>query len=234
MLLAWWVAVCVAAAQLLAPGWFRGVAVYGIRGQVMTYAELQAQIADYLHRTDLSAPLLGFIEKARVRIGRDLRSLEQEATTTLTGPTGAAFTLPAAFMELIRAESDGVPLRSVNPHELAFWESTPSAQVYAIRGREMTVPGATEVFIWYYVIEAKLTSGSTEHPTMAAHPQVWLAASMLEAGLYTADQELLQTWSNVYSSEVAAVNARAKRSRAGTAPATINSGAYSTFGEAVN
>jgi hypothetical protein len=203
----------------------------------MQYSALQAEIADYLHRSDLATPILGFIEKARIRIGRDLRSAEQELTATLTTPVDGEFTLPVApvaFAELIRAEAAGVPLRSVNPHELSYWATVASGQVYCLRNTKIVVPGATTVLIWYYTIEPTLTTGTTEHPTMAAHPQVWLAASMLEAALYTADNELLQVWSDVYASEVAAVNARAKRRREGTAPAVVASNSDVSFGEARN
>lgn len=200
----------------------------------MNYTALQADIAAYLHRTDLTTPIQGFIEKARLRIARDLRSLEQEQTTTLTGPTADVFTLPATLMELRRVEADGVPLRSVNPHELAYWLDAESPQVYSVRGRYLTAPGATTVDIWYFATEAALVSGSTEHPTMAAHPQVWMLASLLEAGLYTRDWELMDRCTAQYAAEVTEINKRAEKARQGTGPAVVHSDQYSTFMEAAN
>lgn len=200
----------------------------------MNYTTLQADIADYLHRTDLTTQIQSFIERARVRIGRDLRSLEQETAATLSSPSNGEFTLPTDFLELRRASSDSRPLRAVSVAELDFWRSAGSPQVYAIRQRTIVVPGATTVDIWYYKLEAALSSGSTEHPTMAAHPQVWLAASMVEAALYLTDAELLQFWSGSYDAEVRAINAKAARGRFGPATAAINSDAYVTFGEAGN
>jgi hypothetical protein len=200
----------------------------------MNYATLQADVAAYLHRSDLSTVIPSFIEKARIRIGRDLRVLELEQTATLTSPTNSVFTLPAAFRELRRAYSNGIPLRAVNPHELQYWTSLTTPQVYCIRGGTITVPGASTVDIWYFAIEAPLTNGSTEHPTMAAWPQVWLAAAMLEASLYTNDVDALAQWSGVYDAEVAAANRRAERARQGTAPASITSDANVSFFEAPN
>lgn len=198
----------------------------------MNYGILKSDTADYLHRSDLSSQIVKFIEKARVRIGRDLRVLEMEQLATLTGPTDSIFDLPADFQELRRATSAGIPLRSVNPHELDYWTSLTSPQVYSIRGRKMTVPGATTVDLWYFAIEAALASDSTEHPTMAAYPQIWQAAALLEAALFTNDAELLATWSGIYDAEVAAANRKAERARQGTAPAVIASDSYSAFMEA--
>lgn len=200
----------------------------------MNYGVLKSDTADYLHRSDLTTQIPKFIEKARQRIMRDLRALELEQAATLTGPTNSVFALPADFQELRRVYSNGVPLRSVNPHELQYWTSLTSPQVYCIRGRNLTVPGATTVDIWYYAAEATLTSDATEHPTMAAHPQLWQAATLYEAALFVTDAELTATWSAVYRDEVERINSRANRARVGTAPASINSDAYGTFMEARN
>lgn len=200
----------------------------------MNYGQLKTDVALYLHRGDLTAVIPSFIEKARLRIGRDLRVLELEQTATLSSPTDSVFTLPADYMELRRAYSNGIPLRGVNPHELQYWTSLSTPQVYAIRGREITVPGATTVDVWYFAQEATLTVDGTEHPTMAAWPQIWLAAAMLEASLYNNDTEALAQWTGTYDAEVAAANRRAERARQGTAPATILSDSNSSFFEARN
>jgi hypothetical protein len=186
-----------------------------------TYTELQADVASYLHRTDVTTPITEFIEKARLRVARDLRSLEQETTTTLTSPTNGVFTLPSNFVELRRASSAGVPLRPVNQGEADYWASSSAPAVYAIHGRNLWAPGATTVDITYFAIEAALTSGATEHPTMAAHPQIWLYASLAEAGLYTRDWDLMDRMAQAYGAEVREINARAEWARTGPAPSVV-------------
>lgn len=200
----------------------------------MNYGQLKADVASYLHRADLTTVIPSFIEKARIRIGRDLRVLELEQVAGLTVPVNGAFALPPDFLELRRAYSNGIPLRAVNPHELQYWSSLTTPQVYCIRGRQITVFGATTVDIWYFAQEAALTLDATEHPTMAAWPQVWLAASMLEACLYLNDTGALAQWTGTYDAEVALANRRAERARQGTAPATIGSDYNVSFFEARN
>jgi hypothetical protein len=198
----------------------------------MNYTALQADVAAHLHRSDLATPIQGFIERGRVRLMRDLRVAELEAAATLVG--GSPFNLPAACQEVRRVSSSGTPLRQVPPHELDYWASASSGQVYAIYGRVLDAPGADEVDIWYFAAEPQLTSGTTEHPTMAAYPQLWIAAAMLEASLFLNDRESLQQWTAVYDAEVTLANRRAERLRQGTAPATISSDYYTTFAEAPN
>ena len=187
-----------------------------------TYTALQADVAAYLHRTDLTTEIQGFIEKARLRVARDLRSLEQETVATLTGPTASVFALPTDFMEARKVHSEGVPLRAINFDEIAYWSSSSSPYVFAIYGRNLWVPGATKIQLGYFQIEATLTSGGTEHPTMAAFPQVWLYASLAEAGLFTRDFELMDRTAGAYSAEVEAINQRAELARQGPAPSMIS------------
>ena len=52
---------------------------------ITDYASLKTTIADYLHRSDLSdAIIANFIQLGEVRLNRNLRVLQQEATATLT------------------------------------------------------------------------------------------------------------------------------------------------------
>jgi hypothetical protein len=188
---------------------------------VSTYTALQADVASYLHRSDLTTPIQGFIEKTRLRIGRDLRSLEQEAVSTLTSPTADVFALPTDFQEATKVHSAGVPLRPVNFSEITYWTAADSPYVYCIYGRNIWVPGATTISLGYFKVEATLSSGSTEHPTMAAHPQIWLYASLAEAGLYTRDWDLMDRMTMAYREEVRLVNQRAEWARTGPAPSVV-------------
>lgn len=187
-----------------------------------TYTELQADIASYLHRTDLTTPIVEFIEKARLRIGRDLRALELETTATLTSPTADVFALPTDFMEARKVHSGGVSLRAVNFDEISYWTAADSPYVYCIYGRNIWVPGATTVDLVYFKVDATLTSGSTEHASMAAWPQIWLFASLAEAALYIRDWDLMDRMTALYQQEVQAANQRAELARQGPAPSMIS------------
>ncbi len=194
----------------------------------MNYTALQTAVVDYLHRTDISSgsptKCQDFIERARVRIGRELRSTEQIVTSTLSSFTNSVAALPTDWMEMVAVTSDSRPLRSVNQHELVYWESSATAAVYAIYNRNIKIPGATSADITYYRQEAALSSGATEHPTMAAHPQLWIYAAVREGAIWTHDLDLAQVMDQAFKDEVAQINAAASMGRYGIAPATIDSG----------
>jgi hypothetical protein len=106
--------------------------------------------------------------------------------------------------------------------------------VYAVYNRNIHIPGASSADIWYFRQEAALSSGATEHPTMAAHPQLWVYAAVREGAIFTHDIDLASAMNEAYEAEVAQINATAERARFGPAPATIDSDRYVTFGEASN
>lgn len=186
----------------------------------MNYTTLQADVASYLHRTDLTTPITSFIERARVRIGRDLRSAEQITTTTLSSFTNSIAALPTDFQAMLRVESSGRALRPVSQAEIAYWSNTARGEVYTIANRNINIPGATSADLWYYRQEATLSSGATEHATMAAHPQVWLLASLAEGHLYVQDTEEYGKVVELFMAEVTAINRAHKRLQVGPAPAT--------------
>lgn len=188
----------------------------------MNYTALQTEVGVYLDRTDLTETDL--IERARCRIGTELRSLEQITTATLSSFTNDVAALPAGFQEMIEVRSADVPLRPVNYHELGYWLSATSPCVYAIYGRNIHIPGATSADIWYFGQEAALSSGSTEHPTMAAFPQLWIYAAVAEGARLEKNWDLADRMELAYISLRDTINAQAQRARFGPAPAVIDSG----------
>lgn len=194
----------------------------------MNYTALQTAVVDYLHRSDISSgsptKCQDFIERARVRIGRELRSTEQIVTSTLSSFTNSVAALPTDWMEMVTVSSDSRPLRAVMQHELTYWASSAIPAVYAIYNRNISIPGATSADITYYRQEAALSSGSTEHPTMAAHPQLWIYAAVREGAIWTHDLDLAQIMDQAFKDEVAQINSAASMGRYGIAPATIDSG----------
>ena len=63
----------------------------------MNNQELQQLIADYLHRTDLAALLPTWIDMARQRIGRDLRSQYNQVVLDPFSTTAQISPLPADY-----------------------------------------------------------------------------------------------------------------------------------------
>lgn len=74
----------------------------------MSYAQLQTDIADYLHRTDLTADIPTFISRAEAYMFRELQAKELQLSVSGT-TTGGYAALPADFGSVSRVviASDG-------------------------------------------------------------------------------------------------------------------------------
>jgi hypothetical protein len=105
--------------------------------------------------------------------------------------------------------------------------------VFLIEGDSLWAPGTTSVDLTYWGADAAFSSGSDTRDSLTYHPSLWIAGAMVEAALWTQDQELLALWSARYDSEVAKVNARADAARF-LNPAVVNSDLYVSFGESRN
>jgi hypothetical protein len=198
----------------------------------MTYLELRNLVAGALHRTDLAAELPGFVDRARLKINNDLRTVEQERNA------GAAVTdniapLPPDLLELRQVSSDGRPLRYVGLHEVDLWWRSGRARVYSLHGAELIVPGADNVELSYIGAEAPFLADGEQRATLTAYPHIWLSACMIEAGLFLRDQGLVETWAAQYQAGVEAAN-RASRRRRVVQPGLVLSDAVIAWGEARN
>jgi hypothetical protein len=187
----------------------------------MNYTALQAAVSEYLDRTDLTETDL--IERARCRIGTELRSLEQVTTANVTSFSNYVAALPTNFQQMIKVSSGGVDLRAVSYHELQYWTSLATPAIYAVYGRNIYCPAATTVNIVYYQQEAALSSGTTEHATMAAFPQLWIYAAVAEGARIEKNWELADRMELAYQQLRDTINAQASRAQYGPAPAVIDS-----------
>lgn len=78
-----------------------------------TYADLQAQIANWLARDDLTSYIPDFIRLFECAAARKLKVRLQNTTTTLTPSSGVA-TLPTDFLGVRRLTWTGSPIQELS------------------------------------------------------------------------------------------------------------------------
>lgn len=190
----------------------------------MTRGELEQMIADYLHRTDLTAEIPGFIELATARIGRDLRSTWNTQYTVIT-VSSDPYILPLDFQTIrslaVKADRGPVSLRSVGTHELNKFGNSGEPQVYNIRGRNLAIKPyqARDYEIEYFARPPALVSAASENDVLTQLPYLYLYASLYEAWVYLQDEQLAQAMLSIYTSETDIVNREDAKARTGDAPA---------------
>lgn len=155
-----------------------------------TYAELQAAVASWLHRTDLSASVPDFITLAESRIARDLR-LTRQITSVDLALTAAAPTvaLPSDWLSfrslrLLVPDTDLGYLSG--PQFVARYPATDTGapQHYTIEGATLrlgpTPDAAGTVAASYFARVAALSVTSTNW-LLTAHPGLYLFGALAEA-----------------------------------------------------
>lgn len=183
-----------------------------------TYTDLQASIATWLKRDDLTSVIPDFIALAESRLMRDLRLRQQITSTTLTTVAGQqSVTLPTDFLEF-----ENVSLRSSQTRSLSYapvehidtkypTEYTGTPAVYAIEGQTMLLgPTPDAVYSLPVIYYAKWPALSVT-PTnwlLTNHPGLYLFASLAEAQPYMLDDQRIAVWESKYQAVMAQVQSK--------------------------
>ena len=168
------------------------------------YTDLQAAVANHLHRNDLTAIIPDLIALAESRIARTVRvgAMENRATGTSSGQT---ISLPAGFLELrslqITVGGDTKTLKYATPENIGSSEGEP--QFYSIIGDNIYLSpyGSYSYVLNYYKKFDPLATTATNW-LLSNAPEVYLYGTLVEAAPYVLDNELLATYSQLFTSSV--------------------------------
>lgn len=183
------------------------------------YTDLQASIASYLHRTDLSVQIVDFIALAEARIARDLRLRSQVTTATLTTTANSqAVALPTGWLENENVSLTGtlpVNLRYANIEYLdtaypdGYSPSRPA--VYSIEGNNMllgpTPDAAYTIALLYYKKMDALAVTPTNF-LLTTHPSIYLFAALAEACTFLEEDARVSLWEAKYKKDLADVQSK--------------------------
>ncbi|WP_104662849.1 phage adaptor protein [Ensifer adhaerens] len=171
----------------------------------MDYAGLQAALADWAARTDVTATIPSFVEFSTAMFNHGipdkgvapLRVREMEAIATLT-PSSGAVTLPADYLQYIRVVEDASIRR-----ELKFVTATYTDQAYPDRAGglacDFTIIGSSltmypvsgnDIELTYFQAIPALSDSNTSNWLLAKQPSLYLHAGLMQLALYTKDNDL--------------------------------------------
>ena len=188
---------------------------------ITNYSTLQAEIETNLHRSDISsATIQGFIDLAETRLREDLRVREMEVSADISIDSQEE-SLPTGFVGMRRfyLGTDPVtPLVFSSPD--AFWRMFLSSQTS--RPTHFTIEGNNFVFgpspdatytgkILYYALIALATTDPSA--LLTANPNLYLYASMIEAGVYLGNDKIAMKYGLLYREALVAKKRSDKHSR---------------------
>lgn len=171
-----------------------------------TYAELQAEIANWLDRDDLTAEIVTCIQLCEARFNRTLWAAEREEAVTLEATAASPnVALPANFSAMRSIHIVGSPLIILEPMALNLLRiahrSGEQGQPanFAITGGDTLVLGPAPdgdytIILDYYRTIPALTASNTTNWLLTANPDLYLSAALVEASLLIKDEERARLW----------------------------------------
>lgn len=191
----------------------------------MTYTDLQAQIALWQHRSDLTSVIPSFIALCETRLNRNLRVRQMETSlsqqvSSKTVPT------PPDWLEFIgQPRLDGIPLDFVTRDEYRrLQERSQSTTYYTISGANLllapTIADPITLDFDYYAKIPALSDAATSNWLLTDGFDLYLYGSLVESEPYLKNDARVETWRGflqVALTDIQAASDKAKFS----APLTI-------------
>jgi hypothetical protein len=173
------------------------------------YTDLQASVASYLGRSDLTTQIPDFIRFAELRLGRELRT--RPMLNSATAPTVASDSrtaLPTDFLEIRDLFIQGNPRRPLTYMSPSAFSRQARADIiglpvfYTILASEFQyapIPDAIYTLeILYYAKPTFLSTSNASNVFLANYPDALLYASLIEAEPYLINDARSQLWATLY------------------------------------
>ena len=166
---------------------------------IQNYADLQAEIASWLHRSDLTARIPSFIQFAEARINNELRlsKMVRYRTINVAGPV---FDRPADFLEMITFGPSDKPDEEydvVGPRQIRGTKGN----FYAYVGDQiMLLDQATDprnVDLAYYARLPALSEAQTTW-LLSDQPDLYLYGALAHSAPFLKDDPRLAVWEAGY------------------------------------
>ena len=194
---------------------------------ITTYAQLQTATANWLDRTDLSARIPEFIELAEANFNRVIRQPDMIAKDDSFSIAGRYTTLPANTLEIIRIVVDLTPvivLEYLTPEEISqrriVMSSTGKPYYFTMIGGSSNqlevLPSPDSTYtssIVYYTRIAALSDSATSSWLLAAHPDIYLFGTLVEAEPYLKNDERMPMWTTRLDKALNALGLQGQRER---------------------
>ena len=192
---------------------------------ITTYAELQTATANWLDRTDLTARIPEFIELAEANFNRVIRQPDMVATDNSFSIAGRYTTLPTDTLEIVRIVLDLTPvivLEYLTPEEISerrvSMSATGKPYYFTVIGGSSNqlevVPSPDSTYtssIVYYTRIAALSDAATSNWLLAAHPDIYLFGTLVEAEPYLKNDERMPMWTNRLDKALMALRLQGER-----------------------
>jgi len=187
---------------------------------ITNYSTLQAAIADYLNRADLTSQIPMFIQFVEADLNTRLRCREMIVRAEATSDNEYV-QLPADWLEAINLQIvDGAsPLRFITldkADEINFSQAYTQVAFYSLmNGAIELVPAPTtdiDIEMVYYSKIPALTDVNTTNWLLTKAPDVYLYGALVHAAPFLLDDQRTSTFAAFYGSRIEGLNGESDKS----------------------
>ena len=192
------------------------------------YTDLQASVAAWMNRSDLTALIPDFIAIAEARIQDDLRVRQMITEVNLnTVIATQKIALPADWLEFKSVVYAGdpmeyMPLDRIKEYADETGRSDPLG--YSIEGLNLIVaPTPATVYAiatTYYAKVPAIATASTNW-LLTKYPNIYLYGSLVSANQYTMDMQKADYWGGLYTQAIAVASGSNDRALSSGSPLRI-------------
>lgn len=201
----------------------------------MDYNSLIAQVADTLNAQVTTAQVAAMLPFAEARFNRTINSPAREVQAYII-PTSDV-TIPADCWQLRDVYLAGTPpvtLQQCAPDDARarFGDATGSVQAYVIRGNVIdlwptpTAASTDQIYIAYQQTIPALSATNLSNWLIAAHPDIYYYALLLQCEAYIANDERLPVWKSALDEALAELERFSNRQRYGSSPLVMKAYKY--------
>jgi hypothetical protein len=198
-----------------------------------SYSNLQATIASYLARSDLTTQIVDFISLAEARLARELRTRKMLVVARADTVAGAeTIGLPTDFLEMRDVHLRTTPASAVkylSPNAFfATARTTDSGKPlnYTVLSSEIQfAPIPDTVYstqMLYYYKPPVLSDTNSSNIFLANYPDALLYAALGEAEPYLMNDSRLATWASMYDRAISTINVADQSSEYGGQPISMS------------
>lgn len=190
------------------------------------YSDLQASVASWMERADMTAVIVDCITLAEARLNRELGPVETDASLTGTVSSRALDISALSIVEPIElwvtdaSGSDETDLQQQAPSTMAYAESNghPTQWVMAST-TELKLDRPCDQaysFRFHYRQRFALSDSATTNWLLTNHPDIYLAATLVWGAGYQESFANGATWKGILESELPSVARTLAKRRRGT------------------
>lgn len=206
-----------------------------------SYASLQAEITDYLARSDLAAKIPTFIRLAEAKFNRSLRCIQMETrastSTDINSSEPEFVTLPTGFQSMKRMRLPDVQGKTslyyrtqvqLDDYRASIGNIAGQPKYFTVFGTELelcpTPDASYRIEMVYRHNIPSLSDQNTTNWLLALAPDAYLYGALLESAPYIKDDERIQVWAGGLTTVIDGLNSLSSDMQHGAQPLQITTG----------